>query len=119
MMVVLFIIMIIALTRSGMIGGTVLPPGEARGREAFADGNCNRLFKKGVGVLSFPWVEGFNEIKDDLKRESITIHYISTISVLLIDGLFKGRKEPTLFPIEQLFAIIKTTCLSWSPVSVQ
>jgi len=79
---------------------------------------ANRLLKKGVGVLYFPWVEGFNEIKDDLSTLESRIHHMSTVSVLFIDDLFKGRKEPTPFQLEQLFAIINYRYLNHLPILI-
>lgn len=79
---------------------------------------ANRLLKKGVSVLYFPWAEGFNEIKNDLSSLETRIHHMSTVSVLFIDDLFKGRKEPTPFKLEQLFAIINYRYLNHLPILV-
>lgn len=78
----------------------------------------NNLLAKGVGVVYFPWVEGFNEIKDDLGMLDERIKRLQTAEVLYIDDMFKGRAVPTDFQLEQLFAIINYRYLEKKPVLI-
>ncbi|MCM3783696.1 ATP-binding protein [Neobacillus mesonae] len=78
----------------------------------------NNLLFKGVGVVYFPWVEGFNEIKDNLDKMDERIRQLQRAEVLYIDDMFKGRREPTDFQLEQLFAIINYRYLENKPILV-
>jgi DNA replication protein DnaC len=78
----------------------------------------NGLIKKGIRVLYFPWVEGLNEIKDDFSLLDSRIRHMQQVEVLYIDDLFKGRKEPTEFQKEQLFAVINARYLENKPVLI-
>lgn len=57
-------------------------------------------------VLYFPWVEGFNGLKDNLPSLEENINKMQKVDVLYIDDMWKGRKEPTDFQIEQAFAVL-------------
>ncbi len=78
----------------------------------------NNLIQKGVEVVYFPWVEGFNELKSDFDRVEERINRLQRAEVLYIDDMFKGRKEPTDFQKEQLFAIINFRYLENKPILV-
>ncbi|MDN4593192.1 ATP-binding protein [Polycladomyces subterraneus] len=78
----------------------------------------NNLMRKGVGVLYFPWVEGFNELKDNLGDLDERVRQMQRVPVLFIDDLFKGRKKPTDFQLEQLFAIINYRYFNHLPILV-
>lgn len=78
----------------------------------------NALMHKGVQVLYFPWVEGFNEIKDDLSLTEERVNRMQKADVLFIDDMWKGRKEPTPFQIEQAFAIINYRYMEKLPVLI-
>ncbi|MFY0545487.1 ATP-binding protein [Brevibacillus sp. H7] len=79
---------------------------------------ANNLLKRGVGVSYFPWVEGFNEMKDNLDHLETRINRLQRVPVLFIDDLYKGRKEPTDFQIEQLFAIVNYRYLHNLPLMI-
>lgn len=79
---------------------------------------CNYLLKKGVGVHYFPWVEGFNEIKDNLDTLDTRIRQLQQAEVLFIDDMYKGRQKPTDFQAEQSFAIINYRYLNNLPILV-
>ncbi|MGR6546288.1 ATP-binding protein [Paenibacillus tundrae] len=79
---------------------------------------CNYLLKKGVGVHYFPWVEGFNEIKDNLDTLDTRIRQLQQAEVLFIDDMYKGRQKPTDFQAEQSFAIINYRYLNNLPVLI-
>ena len=78
----------------------------------------NLIMKRQVSVLYFPFVEGFNDLKDnfDLLEEKLT--KMKRIGVLFIDDLFKGRTNPTPFQIEQMFAVINYRYLNHKPIMV-
>lgn len=78
----------------------------------------NELIRGGVQVLYFPWVEGFNEIKDDLSLCEERVNRMQKVDVLYIDDMWKGRKEPTPFQIEQMFAVINYRYMEKLPVLI-
>lgn len=79
---------------------------------------ANELMNQGVKVLYFPWVEGFNEIKDDLSLTEERINRMQKVDLLFIDDMWKGRKEPTPFQIEQAFAVINYRYMEKLPVLI-
>lgn len=79
---------------------------------------ANGLIGQGIPVLYFPWVEGFNEIKDNLDLTEERINRMQTVPVLFIDDMWKGRKQPTDFQIEQIFAVINDRYLNKLPVLI-
>lgn len=76
---------------------------------------ANNLIKKGIPVLYFPWVEGFNELKDDFNLLNEKIKHLSGAPVLFIDDLFKGGDKPTTFELKQLYALINYRYLNNLP----
>jgi DNA replication protein DnaC len=78
----------------------------------------NLIQKKQVSVQYFPFVEGFNDLKDDFDRLEEKLTKMKRIGVLFIDDLFKGRHYPTDFQIEQMFAIINYRYLNHKPIMV-
>lgn len=81
-------------------------------------GVANGLLERGINVLYFPWVEGFNEIKDDLSLTEERINRMQRVDVLYIDDMWKGRKEPTPFQLEQMFAVINYRYMERKPVLI-
>jgi len=79
---------------------------------------ANNLIQKGIEVVYFPWVEGFNEIKSDLGRAEERINRLQRAEVLFIDDLFKGREKPTPYQLEQLFGIVNYRYLENLPILV-
>jgi DNA replication protein DnaC len=80
---------------------------------------ANRLItKKVVSVHYFPFVEGFNDLKDDFDLLEEKIDRMKKVDVLFIDDLFKGREMPTPFQIEQMFAVINYRYLNHKPILV-
>lgn len=71
-------------------------------------------------VLYFPWVEGFNEIKDDLSLTEERIKKMQKVDLLFIDDMWKGRAKngPTDFQIEQIFAVINHRYMEKKPVLI-
>lgn len=79
---------------------------------------ANNIMRKGTPVIYFPWVEGFNELKDNLDDLDTRIGLLQRIDVLYIDDMWKGRKTPTDFQIEQTFAIINYRYMNKKPILV-
>lgn len=79
---------------------------------------ANNLLARGVGVVYFPWVEGFNEIKNDLSELDTRISRLQRAELLFIDDMWKGRGKPTDFQIEQAFAIVNYRYLNNMPVMI-
>lgn len=78
----------------------------------------NNLIRKGVGVLYFPWVEGGNDLKDDMDKLEEKVGHMKRVDVLYIDDLFKGRRKPTDFMLEQMFGVINYRYLNCLPILV-
>lgn len=78
----------------------------------------NLIIKKQVSVLYFPFVEGFNDLKNDFDLLEEKLTKMKRIGVLFIDDLFKGRDYPTPFQIEQMFAVINYRYLNHKPIMV-
>lgn len=78
----------------------------------------NELLDSGVGVIYFPWVEGFNDLKSDWDAANEKVYRLQQADVLFIDDLFKGRKDTTSFQLEQLFGIINFRYLNHKPVLI-
>lgn len=77
----------------------------------------NLINRKKVPVLYFPYVEGFNDLKDDFDQLETKLARMKKVEVLFIDDLFKpvsvdtkqGRiKKPraTEWQVEQMYAVI-------------
>ncbi|WP_234399792.1 ATP-binding protein [Paenibacillus popilliae] len=79
---------------------------------------ANELLRRGVGVVYFPWVETFNELKSDLGALNERIWRLRRADVLFMDDVFKGRTEPTAFQLEQLFAIVNHRYLENLPLMI-
>ncbi|WP_078382632.1 ATP-binding protein [Sutcliffiella halmapala] len=76
----------------------------------------NLIQKKQVSVLYFPFVEGFNDLKDDFNLLEEKLTKMKRVGVLFIDDLFKGRDYPTPFQLEQMFAVINYRYLNHRPI---
>lgn len=78
----------------------------------------NLMVRKQVPVFYFPFVEGFNDLKDDFDLLEQKTQRMKRVEVLFIDDLFKGRDYPTPFQIEQMFAVINYRYLNHKPIMV-
>ncbi|OLS39191.1 ATP-binding protein [Bacillus sp. MRMR6] len=78
----------------------------------------NLIMKKQISVLYFPFVEGFNDLKDDFNLLEEKLTKMKRVGILFIDDLFKGRKDPTDFQIEQMFAVINYRYLNHKPIMI-
>lgn len=79
---------------------------------------CNGLMRKGIPVQYFPWVEGFGDLKNHLDDLEERIDTMKRVDVLFIDDLFKGRRHPTDFQLEQLFNVVNFRYLNCLPMLV-
>jgi DNA replication protein DnaC len=77
---------------------------------------CNNLMRKRIHVMYFPWVEGLNDLKDNMDDLERKIRMMKEVSVLYIDDLFKGRKTPTEWSVEQLFGIVNYRYVEHLPI---
>lgn len=89
----------------------------------------NLINKLQVSVLYFPYVEGFNDLKDDFDQLESKLERMKNVDVLFIDDLFKpvtvqtnsGRiKKPraTEWQLEQMYAVINYRYLNHKPILV-
>lgn len=78
----------------------------------------NLIQKKQISVLYFPFVEGFNNLKDDFNLLEEKLTKMKRVKVLFIDDLFKGRDFPTQFQLEQMFAVINYRYLNHLPIMI-
>lgn len=78
----------------------------------------NLIMKKQISVLYFPFVEGFNDLKDDFDLLEEKLTKMKRVGVLFIDDLFKGREVPTPFQLEQMFGVINYRYLNHKPIMV-
>jgi DNA replication protein DnaC len=92
------------------------PPGSGKTHLLMAV--ANGLIRRGVMVQYFPWVEGFNDLKDNLNDLEDRINAMKTVEVLFIDDLYKGRRAPTDFQLEQLFGVVNYRYLNALPLMV-
>lgn len=85
---------------------------------AIANNLINRLH---VPVLYFPYVEGFNDLKDDFDKLEEKSERMKKIDVLFVDDLFKPAKSKpraTDWQVEQMYAVINHRYLNHMPIMV-
>jgi len=92
------------------------PPGSGKTHLLMAI--ANGLMRKGVAVQYFPWVEGFNDLKDKLDDLQKRTEAMKHVEVLYIDDLYKGRQKPTDFMLEQLFGVVNYRYQNCLPMMV-
>lgn len=83
----------------------------------------NLIQRKQVPVLYFPYVEGFNDLKDDFNMLEEKLDRMKKVDVLFIDDLFKptGRdRKPraTEWQVEQMYAVINHRYLNHQPIMI-
>lgn len=85
---------------------------------AIANNFINKLH---IPVLYFPFVEGFNDLKDDFGKLEEKLERMKQIDVLFIDDLFKpanGKPRSTDWQVEQTYAVINHRYLNHMPVLI-
>lgn len=81
----------------------------------------NFIRKSHIPVLYFPFVEGFNDLKDDFDKLEEKLERMKRIDVLFIDDLFKpanGKPRATDWQVEQTYAVINHRYLNHMPIMV-
>lgn len=82
----------------------------------------NKLIKsKNIAVQYFPYVEGFNDLKDDFDKLEEKLNRMKEIEVLFIDDLFKpmnGKPRATDWQVEQTYSVINYRYLNHKPVLI-
>lgn len=81
------------------------------------------MVEKQVSVLYFPYVEGFDDLKDDFEILEEKMERMKKVDVLFIDDLFKpiGRnRKPraTEWQIERMYALVNYRYLNHLPILV-
>ncbi|MGO4890325.1 ATP-binding protein [Anaerobacillus sp. MEB173] len=76
----------------------------------------NLIQKKHLGVLYFPYVEGFNDLRDDFEALEEKLGKMKKVDVLFIDDLFK--KGSTEWEIKQMYAVINHRYLNHKPIMI-
>ncbi|MDE5054872.1 ATP-binding protein [Niallia taxi] len=69
----------------------------------------NLMSKKQIGVLYFPYVEGFTDLKDDFNKLQSKLDRMKKVEVLFIDDLFKplnGKPRFTEWQLEMTYEVL-------------
>jgi DNA replication protein DnaC len=85
---------------------------------AISNNLINRLH---VPVLYFPYVEGFNDLKDDFDLLEAKLERMKNVEVLFIDDLFKpvkGKPRATEWQVEQTYSVINYRYLNHKPILI-
>ena len=81
----------------------------------------NLITKLQVPVLYFPYVEGFNDLKDDFDKLEEKLERMKQVDVLFIDDLFKpvkGKPRATEWQAEQTYSVVNYRYLNHKPILV-
>lgn len=84
----------------------------------------NALISRGIPVLYFPFVEGLDELKSEIRENGSgyqkKLEQLQRAPVLFIDDLYKIKKgdEPTKYEIKFLFSVINYRYLNHLPILV-
>lgn len=99
-------------------------PGSGKTHLLMAISN-NFLANKSMAVHYFPYVEGFNDLKEDFDQLAPKLERMKTADVLFIDDLFKpvgwgANRKPraTDWQIEQMYAVINYRYLNHLPILI-
>lgn len=85
---------------------------------------ANALIERGVPVIYFPFVEGLDELRSEIRENGPgyqkKLESLQRAPVLLIDDLYKSKKgdEPTKFEIKFLFSVINYRYLNHLPILI-
>lgn len=89
----------------------------------------NFIQKKMIPVLYFPYVEGFNDLRDDFEKLETKLERMKEVEVLFIDDLFKPvniktkegivqKPQATEWELKQLFSVINYRYLNHKPIMI-
>lgn len=83
---------------------------------------ANELIERGHGVLYFPFVEGLDELRSEIRENGAgyqkKLERLQRVPVLFIDDLYKSKKgdEPTKYEIKFLFSVVNYRYLNHLPM---
>lgn len=81
----------------------------------------NELLNSGVEVVYFPYVESFEEIKNDMKKDDVNakrFEKLMNAEVLFIDDLFKPPVKVSEYEMKQMFKVINHRYMEKKPIMV-
>ncbi|WP_411830973.1 ATP-binding protein [Peribacillus frigoritolerans] len=82
----------------------------------------NNLMRKfSFSVLYFPFVEGFDDLRDDFDALETKLNRMKKVDVLFIDDLFKpaaGKPRASEFTIEKMYSVINYRYLNKKPILI-
>ena len=79
----------------------------------------NALLRKGVEVVYFPYVEGLEQIKEDMTKDGVNkdrFEKLKQTQVLFIDDLFKGSRSD--YDLRKMFEVINYRYMEKQPVLI-
>lgn len=76
----------------------------------------NLIMKRGQRLLYFPYIEGFNNLKDDFEALNSKLEEMQRVDVLFIDDLFKGKE--TGWEVKQMMGVINYRYLNNKPLMI-
>ncbi|WFE15330.1 ATP-binding protein [Bacillus atrophaeus] len=83
---------------------------------------ANKLIKSNnVPVQYFPYIEGFNDLKDDFDKLEEKLKRMKEVDVLLVDDMFKpvgGKPRATEWQLEQMYSVINYRYLNHKPLLI-
>lgn len=85
---------------------------------------ANALIKRGETVLYFPFVEGLDEMRSEIRENGTgyqkKLERLQRVPVLFIDDLYKAKKgeEPTKYEIKFLFSVVNYRYLNHLPMLI-
>lgn len=85
---------------------------------------ANALIERGHGVLYFPFVEGLDELRSEIRDNGTNyqrkLERLQRVPVLFIDDLYKSKKgdEPTKYEVKFLFSVVNYRYLNHLPMLV-
>jgi DNA replication protein DnaC len=81
----------------------------------------NELISEGVEVVYFPYVESFEEIKNDMKKEDVNakrFERLMNAEVVFIDDLFKPPSKVSEYEMKQIFKVINYRYMEKKPIMI-
>lgn len=81
----------------------------------------NMMQKKLVSVLYFPYVEGFNDLRDNLEKLDSKLSRMKKVEILFIDDLFKPvnkRSQATEWELKMLYSVINYRYMNHKPIFI-
>lgn len=76
----------------------------------------NLIMKRTQRVLYFPFIEGFNDLRDDFDALNSKLNEMNKVDILFIDDLFKGNHSG--WEVKQMMAVVNYRYLNNKPLMV-